>query len=66
MPPVIDMKKCNGCGVCDRHCPLDVIYMNEKVPEVRYPEECWHCGACRQDCPTGAVDIAFTVEMLGI
>ena len=66
MPPVIDMEKCNGCGVCDRICPLDVIYMVEKTPDVRYPDECWHCGACRQDCPVGAVDITFPLSMLGI
>jgi len=30
MPPVIDMEKCNGCGICDKHCPLDVIYMVKK------------------------------------
>lgn len=66
MPPVIDMEKCTSCGVCDKHCPLDVIYMVDEFPEVRYPDECWHCGACRQDCPTEAVDIDFTLTMLGI
>lgn len=66
MPPVIDLEKCTACCLCDEHCPLDVIYMNGEIPEVRYPDECWHCGACRQDCPTGAVDIEFTLEMLGI
>lgn len=66
MPPVIDKEKCNSCGVCDKHCPLDVIHMVDEFPEVRYPEECWHCGACRQDCPTEALDIEFTITMLGI
>ena len=65
MPPIIDREKCNGCGLCDRHCPLDVITMVEKTPEVRYPDECWHCGACRQDCPTGALEITFPLSMLG-
>ncbi len=66
MPPVIDKEKCNLCGICDKHCPLDVIYMEDEVLEVRYPAECWHCGACRQDCPTGAVRIEFPLTMLGI
>jgi adenylylsulfate reductase subunit B len=66
MPPVIDPDKCNLCGVCDEHCPLDVIYMENEGVDVRYPLECWHCGACRQDCPTGAVDIEFPLIMLGI
>ena len=66
MPPVIDMTKCNGCGICDRHCPLDVIYFDRqtKVPDVKYPEECWHCGSCRLDCPTKAISIVFPARML--
>jgi adenylylsulfate reductase subunit B len=49
MPPVIDHEKCNACGICDEHCPLDVLYLEDDVLEVRFPYECWHCGACRQD-----------------
>jgi NAD-dependent dihydropyrimidine dehydrogenase PreA subunit len=66
MPPVIDMDKCTGCGTCDLICPLDVIYMDGEVPDIRYPEECWHCGACRQDCPSEAIGYAFPLSMLGI
>lgn len=66
MPPVINIEKCNGCGICDLHCPLDVIFFDEKnnIPSVKYPEECWHCGSCRLDCPTGAISIKFGPEML--
>lgn len=66
MPPIIDKDKCNGCGVCDLHCPLDVIYFDERadLPVVKYPDECWHCGSCRLDCPTGAISIRFGPEML--
>ena len=48
MPPVIDLKKCKGCGTCDAHCPLDVILFDQetKIPTVKYPDECWHCGSC--------------------
>jgi len=64
MPPVIDPEKCNACGICDMHCPLDVFAMEKDTIEVRYPYECWHCGACRQDCPTDAVSIEFPLIML--
>ena len=30
MPPVFDRDKCNGCGVCDVNCPVDVIAMDEE------------------------------------
>jgi adenylylsulfate reductase subunit B len=66
MPPVIDRDKCNLCGTCEEHCPLDVFYMEGEEMEIRYPDECWHCGVCRQDCPTGAVTIEFPLSMLAI
>lgn len=66
MPPVIDIRKCKGCGKCDLNCPGDVIHMRSdgRKPEVRYPRECWHCGACRMDCPTGAISFRFPLEMI--
>jgi adenylylsulfate reductase subunit B len=66
MPPVIDLNKCSGCGICDLHCPLDVIHFDEeqKIPLVKYPDECLHCGSCRLDCPVEAIMIRFGPEML--
>jgi adenylylsulfate reductase, subunit B len=65
MPPVFDREKCNGCGVCDANCPLDVIEMDkEGKATCPYPEECWHCGVCRMDCPENAVRIVFTPPYL--
>jgi adenylylsulfate reductase subunit B len=70
MPPVFDMEKCTGCGLCDALCPADAIYMKErgeqKEPYLKYPQECWHCGSCRQDCPEGAITIIFPPDMLTI
>ena len=70
MPPVFDMEKCSGCGLCDSLCPADAIYLHSEgdqdVPYLKYPEECWHCGSCRQDCPEGAIAIRFPPEMLSI
>ena len=66
MPAVISKSKCNGCGICDLFCPVDVIHMEEKLAVVRYPEECWHCGSCRLDCPKGAVTFEFSPSMSAI
>ena len=70
MPPVFDMEKCTGCGLCDSLCPADAIYLqgegDNDIPYLKYPEECWHCGSCRQDCPEGAIAIRFPPDMLSI
>lgn len=66
MAILIDENLCNGCGLCEAHCPGDIIYMDEKTekPEVRYPEECWYCGACRMDCPKDCIKIIFPLTSL--
>ena len=64
MPPVIDKKKCTGCGVCYQHCPGDLFVKKRKKVEVLYPDECWYCGICRMDCPEEAIQIVFPLEMI--
>jgi NAD-dependent dihydropyrimidine dehydrogenase PreA subunit len=66
MPPVIDMLKCNSCGICEDSCPLDVIHFRDKeqIPWIRYPDECWHCGSCRQECPQQAIKILFPLKIM--
>lgn len=66
LPPVIDLKKCDGCAICDENCPGDIIVMDAdtELPAVKYREECWHCGVCRLDCPCQAIQIVFPKRML--
>lgn len=66
MPPVINKDTCIKCGICDRSCPIDVIYQNPdtKEAEIRYPEECWMCGSCRQVCPVQAITLRFPLNTL--
>lgn len=66
MPPVIDPKKCVGCGTCAQICCMDIFGPSapKEVPEVRYPEECWHCRACVMDCPKGAIELRYPLPMM--
>ena len=66
MPPVIDVDKCNGCGICYINCPGDLFTMSKKGkrPKLVYPDECWHCGVCRMDCPQEAIKIVFSLKMM--
>ncbi len=66
MTAVINKKRCNGCELCARYCPLDVIYMVDGMAEVLYPDECWHCGACRQECAKDAFTFRFSPVMLAV
>ncbi|MCL4519469.1 MAG: ferredoxin family protein [Thaumarchaeota archaeon] len=52
MPPVVNPKLCDGCTICVRSCPGDIIYFDRstRLPVIKYPDECWHCGLCRIDC----------------
>ncbi len=64
MAATFDLEKCNGCGICVRHCPEDILHMGEnKKPFVKYPYECWYCGACYIDCPQQAVGLDMPLFM---
>jgi len=66
MPPVIDKKLCNTCGICYSICPQDVFFFDKaqkQVPAVAYPQECWYCGACVVDCPKGAVSLTLPLPL---
>ena len=66
MPPIIDKKLCNYCGICYEMCPLDVFSFDKgqkATPAIAYPKECWYCGACIVDCPKGAVSLKLPLPL---
>lgn len=66
MPPVIDKKKCIGCGTCALICCMNVFgpAVPGQKPNVRYPHECWHCRACVMDCPVGALELEYPLSYM--
>ena len=66
MPPIIDGKKCNACGVCADICPTDVFRVKKKkqVPQIMYPEECWHCNSCVLDCKQEAIKLRIPLPAM--
>jgi len=45
--------KCNGCGVCEKICPVAAIEIKEKRPV--FSGKCEHCVACIDICPSRAI-----------
>ena len=44
---------CNGCGICEKICPVSAITMLEERPQ--FSGACEHCQACILWCPQKAI-----------
>ena len=53
-----DPKKCSGCGICIKKCPVNAITMKELKSGKKHVstnvEECIGCGICVLTCPKKA------------
>lgn len=54
LKPIIDMKKCVGCGICEKFCPDCCIKIINKKSIINY-DYCKGCGICAAECPFKAI-----------
>jgi len=59
--PVIDPKKCDGCGLCVAVCQCHALVMVNNVIAVIETVECDWCTDCEAVCPTGAISCPFDI-----
>ncbi|MBI4978426.1 MAG: 4Fe-4S binding protein [Spirochaetes bacterium] len=53
----IDIKRCNGCGMCLRVCPHGVFEMKDKRSHIMDRDACMECGACARNCEQDALSV---------
>lgn len=65
--PVVDHKRCLGCGACVEACPEQIVLgmINNKAHIIN-ATHCIGHGACRASCPHDAITLVFGTEKRGI
>jgi ferredoxin len=53
--PNIDLKKCTGCGLCIKNCPMNNLEKREGI--VVHNKKCTMCYRCVNNCPVQALTI---------
>ena len=47
-----DVRKCNGCGVCNEVCPMDIHLVQEEMEKEDVSTfDCVYCLKCVDKCP---------------
>jgi ferredoxin-type protein NapH len=47
-----DVRKCNGCGVCNEVCPMDIHFVQEEMEKEDVSTfDCVYCLKCVDKCP---------------
>jgi ferredoxin len=59
--PLIDLRRCNGCGVCVELCPTNAVELRGGKAAITRPAACTFCPLCESYCPEGAIGRPFSV-----
>ena len=51
----IDEEKCKGCGLCQKHCPVEAIEGEGREKRIINQDKCIKCGTCIMTCPFHAI-----------
>jgi MinD superfamily P-loop ATPase len=59
--PIIDLNKCDGCGLCVSVCHCNALVLVRNVITITETAECDWCTDCEVVCPTGAISCPFEI-----
>lgn len=62
--PLIDLPKCDGCGLCVRACPTKALELRDGKAIVTKPLACEYSGLCEAICPTQAITRPFEIVVV--
>ena len=49
--------ECDGCGVCAKECPTEVLEVVNKKSSVKNIEMCMACKYCEVVCPLKGISV---------
>jgi MinD superfamily P-loop ATPase len=61
--PVIDVEKCDKCGLCVSVCACGALVIMGNSVRVKEVAECGWCTLCELVCPNGAISCPFEIVM---
>jgi NAD-dependent dihydropyrimidine dehydrogenase PreA subunit len=59
--PLIDVQRCDGCGLCVGVCPTGALAMFEAKAVIANPDACEYDAACEDRCPQGAIGLPYLI-----
>ena len=61
--PVIDIEKCNGCGICVEVCSCGALVLVNNIITIIETEDCGWCTLCEAVCTAGAIRCPFEIVL---